>query len=101
MISNDCMAVLANAQSPVLAHEFINYVLDAGVALENLSWLGYQPPQKSLDPKSFVEKGLIPENLSSAVVEQADFEMGQITTQLTPEQEARWLQAWSRVQQGG
>ena len=101
MISNDCMAVLRNAESPVLAHEFLNYVLDAEVALQNLSWLGYQPPQNSLDPKSFVEKGLIPENLSSAVVEQGDFEMGQITTQLTPEEERRWLQAWSRVQQGG
>jgi spermidine/putrescine transport system substrate-binding protein len=100
-ISNDCMAVLANAAHPVLAHTFINYMLDAGVALENMRWLGYQPPQKSLDPKSFVEKGMVPENLSSAVVVQGDFELGQITTQLTPEEERRWLLAWSRVQQGG
>ena len=100
MISNDCMSVLANAEHPVLAHEFINYVLDADVARENMGWLGYQPPQKDLDPKTFVEDGLIPESLSAAVVEQGDFEMGQITTQLTPEEEARWLDAWSRVQQG-
>ena len=100
MISNDCMSVLANAEHPVLAHEFINYVLDAEVARENMGWLGYQPPQKDLDPKTFVEDGLIPESLSAAVVEQGDFEMGQITTQLTPEEEARWLDAWSRVQQG-
>jgi spermidine/putrescine transport system substrate-binding protein len=101
MISNDCMCVLANAKHPVLAHTFINYVLDADVALENMGWLGYQPPQKSLDPKTFVEDGLIPENLSTAVVVQGDFQMGQITTQLTPEEEGRWLDAWSRVQQGG
>ena len=100
MISNDCMSVLANAEHPVLAHEFINYVLDAEVARENMGWLGYQPPQKDLDPRTFVEDGLIPESLSAAVVEQGDFEMGQITTQLTPEEEARWLDAWSRVQQG-
>ena len=48
-----------------------------------------------------MDDGLIPENLASAVVEQGDFEMGQITAQLTPEQEARWLETWSRVQQGG
>ena len=30
-----------------------------------------------------------------------DFEMGQTPQQLTPEQDARWLEAWSRVQQGG
>ena len=101
MISNDCMSVLANAEHPVLAHEFINYIIDADVARENMGWLGYQPPQKDLDPKSFVEDGLIPETLSTAVVEQKDFEMGQITTQLTPEEETRWLDAWSRVQQGG
>jgi spermidine/putrescine transport system substrate-binding protein len=100
-ISNDCMSILANAEHPVLAHEFINYVLDAEVARENMGWLGYQPPQKDLNPKTFVEDGLIPESLSTAVVEQGDFEMGQITTQLTPEEDARWLDTWSRVQQGG
>ncbi len=101
MIANDCMSVLANAEHPVLAHEFINYVLDAEVARTNMGWLGYQPPQKDLNPKTFVKDGLVPESLSSAVVEQGDFEIGQITAQLTPEQETRWLDTWSRVQQGG
>jgi hypothetical protein len=27
--------------------------------------------------------------------------MGQIPEQLTPEEDKRWLEAWSRVQQGG
>jgi spermidine/putrescine transport system substrate-binding protein len=101
MISNDCMSVLGNAEHPVLAHAFINYVLDAEVARTNMGWLGYQPPQKDLDPKTFVEDGLVPESLSTAVVEQGDFELGQITTQLLPEEEKRWLEAWARVQQGG
>lgn len=100
MISNDCMTVLANAEKPVLAHAFINHVLDEAVALENLGWLGYQPPQNSLDPGSMVRDGLVPENLSTAIVEESDFELGQVTTQLTPQEEARWLEEWSRVQQG-
>jgi spermidine/putrescine transport system substrate-binding protein len=100
MISNDNLTVLRNAEHPVLAHMFINYMLDEGVALKNLSWLGYQPPQKSLAPETLVDEGLIPENLSTAVVEQEDFEIGQVTKQQTPEQEDRWLEAWSRVKQG-
>jgi hypothetical protein len=27
--------------------------------------------------------------------------MGQVPEQLTPEEDKRWLEAWSRVQQGG
>ena len=84
-----------------ISAEIYNYVLDTKVALENMSWLGYQPPQKSLDPTSMVDKGLVPETLATAVVAQEDFELGQITTQLTPQEEGRWLETWSRVQQGG
>lgn len=100
LISNDCMTVLANAEKPVLAHAFINHVLDEAVSLKNQSWLGYQPPQNALDPASMVRDGRVPENLSAAVVEESDFELGQVSTQLTPEEEARWLEEWSRVQQG-
>jgi spermidine/putrescine transport system substrate-binding protein len=100
MISNDNLTVLRNAEHPVLAHTFINYMLDEEVALENFRWLGYQPPQKSLVPGTLVAKGLIPENLATAVVEQEDFELGQVTKQQTPEQEDRWLEAWSQIKQG-
>src|SRR3712207_6921991 len=48
----------------------------------NLSWLGYQPPQKSLAPETLVDEGLIPENLSTAVVEQEDFELDRKSTRL-------------------
>jgi spermidine/putrescine transport system substrate-binding protein len=100
-VANDCMAVLKNAENPVLAHMFLDYVLDETVALRNFSWLGYQPPMKSLVPGELVKEGLIPENLSSTIVEQEDYSMGQTGRMLTPEQERRWLDAWSQVQQGG
>jgi hypothetical protein len=32
---------------------------------------------------------------------QGDFDMGQTPQQLTPEEDKQWLDAWSRVQQGG
>jgi spermidine/putrescine transport system substrate-binding protein len=100
-ISNDAMAVLANAEHPVLAHHFMNFLLDEKNAIKNFSWLGYQPPLKSLDPDSLVAKDLVPEVLKSAVIRQEDFGRGQAPVQLTPQEDAAWLQAWSQVQSGG
>ena len=100
-VSNDSLAVLKDAEHPVLAHMFLNYMLDNKVSIKNFSWNAYQPPMKSLNPDTLVSDGTIRENLASTVIEQADFEMGQTPQQLTPEQDKRWLEAWSRVQQGG
>jgi spermidine/putrescine transport system substrate-binding protein len=100
-VSNDSLAVLKDAEHPVLAHMFLNYLLDDKVSIKNFSWNAYQPPLKSLDPDTLVSDGTIRENLASTVIEQADFEVGQTPQQLTPEQDERWLEAWSRVQQGG
>ena len=100
-VSNDNLAVLKDAEHPVLAHMFLNYMLDDKVSIKNFSWNAYQPPMKSLNPDTLVSDGTIRENLASTVIEQGDFEMGQTPQQLTPEQDKRWLAAWSRVQQGG
>ena len=37
VVNNDCMTVTANAKSPVLAHLWINYLLDSANAEENFS----------------------------------------------------------------
>jgi spermidine/putrescine transport system substrate-binding protein len=54
-----------------------------------------------VEPQSLISDGYIPEYLSSTVVQEADFNMGQAPIQLTPQAEARWLEAWSEVQAGG
>jgi spermidine/putrescine transport system substrate-binding protein len=100
-VSNDSLAVLNGAEHPVLAHMFLNYMLDDKVAVKNFSWNAYQPPINALKPDKLVSDGMIRENLASTVIEQGDFDMGQIPEQLTPEEDKRWLDAWSRVQQGG
>jgi hypothetical protein len=71
------------------------------VAIKNYSWNAYQPPINALEPAKLVENGTILKNLETAVIQQSDFDMGQIPQQLTPEEDKRWLDAWSRVQQGG
>jgi len=99
-IANDTYAIPATAEHPVLAHHFLNYMMDAKNALKNFSWVLYQPPQKSIDPDRLVADGYVPEYLSTAVVLEEDFRTGQIPYGLKPEVERIWLDAWSEVKAG-
>jgi spermidine/putrescine transport system substrate-binding protein len=100
-VSNDSLGVLNGAEHPVLGHMFLNYMLDDKVAIKNFSWNAYQPPINALNPDKLVSDGTIRKNLATTVIEQSDFDMGQTPEQLTPEEDKQWLEAWSRVQQGG
>ena len=70
------------------------------MAIKNFSWLGYQPPLNGATADVLVSEGLVPENVTSAVVTKEDLALGQIPVQLEPEVELRWLDTWSRVQSG-
>jgi spermidine/putrescine transport system substrate-binding protein len=100
-VSNDSIAIPKVAANPVLAHAFLNYLLDRKVSLKNFSWNLYQPPLTNLEPESLVTDGYILENLSSTVIQEDEFQLGQAPIQLTPTAEQRWLQAWQEVQAGG
>ena len=99
-VSNDSLAIPRNAEHPVLAHMFLNYLMDVDPSLKNFSWLGYQPPLNTIDPDSLVADGYVKEYLRSAVITESDFEMGQRPVQLTPAADREWLDAWSRVKAG-
>src|SRR5512132_768578 len=43
VVGCDLVAICAGAESPVLAHAFLNHLLDTGVALRHFAWNGYQP----------------------------------------------------------
>jgi spermidine/putrescine transport system substrate-binding protein len=100
-VSNDSMAILKDAENPVLAHMFMDFMLSDKYSTKNFGWLGYQPPLNSLDPDTLVKDGWVPEPLSTAVVSEDDFSLGQAPIQLTPEEDAAWLEAWSSVKAGG
>ena len=99
-VSNDSLAIPRNAENPVLAHMFLNYLLDNKVALKNFGWLGYQPPLTSIKPDSLVSDGYVMANVANAVIEESDFNLGQVPIQLAPDIDTRWLNAWSEVQAG-
>ena len=102
-ISNDTLTIPTNAERPVLAHKFLNWMLDETNALENFSWLGYQPPQKSLDVDLLVSDGWVPEFLAPAIVTEDDFGLptAWVATQLDVETETAWQDQWDRAQSGG
>ena len=100
VISNDCIAIPKSSPSPVLAHTFVNYMIDNDVSLTNFTWNGYQPPLTKLDSKYLIDQGLIPENLLSAVVVPEDFEVGLQQYEMPLETQNLWLGAFQEFQSG-
>ena len=91
------MSVMSAAVSPVAAHLFINFLLDPEIALENSSYEGYQPPQKTIDARSIVENDLLPNSLRSIVVEQVDFAGALQILELSPMADQMWQDAYQQV----
>jgi spermidine/putrescine transport system substrate-binding protein len=100
-VSNDAMAIPTTSANPVWAHMFLNYLLDRKVSLKNFSWVLYQPPLANLEPESLVSDGYIPDYLSSTIVQEEEFKMGQAPIQLTPKAELLWARAFAEVVAGG
>ena len=102
MISNDTLVIPADAPHPRLAHEFLNFMLDEKHGYENFaSWNGYQPPFNAVDPASLVDRGVVPANLSAAVVTEEMFKQDLTPVELSPEVDQLWLDAWREIQAGG
>jgi len=58
----DAPCVPANAQHPLVAHRFLNYLLEPRVAAKNADITGYQPVVPAADPliKSLVQRSMRP-----------------------------------------
>jgi spermidine/putrescine transport system substrate-binding protein len=102
MIGNDTIAIPTTSQNPRLAHEFLNFFLSEEHGYENFAkWNGYQPPFTSLEPGKLIEEEVVPPALDRAVVTENMFTTGLIQSQLSPEVDKLWLDAWSEIQAGG
>lgn len=101
-ISNDTMAIPVNAERPVLAHQFINFMLDADNSLTNFEWVGYQPPQNHITPDFLIENEYAADFLRPALVTPEDFERDSAWVQgpLDAETEALWSDQWTRATSG-
>jgi len=100
-IGNDMIAVLRSAKNPVLAHHFLNYLLDEKHGYDNfVNYVGYQPPFVSIDPDKLVTDEIVPENLKSAVVRESDFDTAYFLAELSPAGQTIWQNAWAEFKAG-
>ena len=106
-IGSDTMVLLANGKNPVLAHNFLNYMLDFDNALTNFTWMGYVSPQTKLtdpgmvvkgDPMAIPEYAVTPPGLANAIPQESGFENGFQLLALEPDVEKLWKDAWEVVQ---
>ena len=99
---NDCWAVLANSEKPVLGHLWLNYLLDNKIGTDNfLGYNAYQPPLTSIDAGKLVSEGTIPASVKSAIL--SDSDLGPDSLQegaLTVKGQALWQNAFSRFTSG-
>ena len=101
VIGNDTICIPKSSPSPVLAHTFLNYILDEKVSEKNFNWNGYQPPLTKLDADYLIENKYISDNLTTAVVVPEDFETGIKFYEQTPAVENLYLAAFQEFQSGG
>ena len=93
-VANDTNTVLRSATNPVLAHLFLNYLLDLPNVLENISYNGYMQPLNEVTPQRLVKEKILPPSLMSTVVLPSYFRRGVGELQLPVDADALWQQAW-------
>jgi spermidine/putrescine transport system substrate-binding protein len=93
-VGNDLITVLHGAPNPVLAHNFLNYMLDLPNVLTNISFNGYMQPLNEVTPQRLVKEQLLPPSLTSTAVLPSAFRRGVMELQLPLTANALWEQAW-------
>jgi spermidine/putrescine transport system substrate-binding protein len=116
-IDNDLYAIPTNARNPVLAHRFLNFMMDEFNAIKNWTWVGYQVPFTAVNPETIFERsypGLegwfvwdykTPgdthwNNLKSTIVTPEDFEIGKRAIGLAVEVDHLWREAYAGSEAG-
>ncbi len=101
VVQNDFLCIGRSGKSPVLAHNFLNFLLDEKQAYDNMvNFVGYTPPQNAIDAEALIKQGLIPRSLTAAVVRPDQFAANQELLQLSVEGERLWDDAWSKFRAG-
>lgn len=96
-IDNDTMAVLHGAQNPVLAHLFLNHVLDVAQAFSNFTYILYQQPLTAMTPQAVVNRQLVAPNLANTLIHEQQFKRGLVQGPLSADGSIIWENAWGEV----
>jgi len=99
-VANDAIVVNKDAASPVLAHQFVNFLMDKKVSLTNFGYEGFQPPLAGVDRQEFLDAGYIPPSLENTLVSEEDFAQGQPVLPLSPTDDQVYQDEWARFKAG-
>ena len=92
--------MLSTGRNPVLAHLFLNHLLDLDVAMRNFAWNGYQPPLADATRGAFASKewgrAVPPHLLDSAILSPEEFAAGSMLMRLDPVADVKWIEQWRR-----
>ena len=108
LIGDDCLAVLSTGKNPVLAHKFLNFMLDFDSSMQNFTWTGYIPPQKEIQadtqrllknsPNPLTPYNVISPNMATTIVTEDMYKTGYQYLELPPKVDDQWTTAWEAVQ---
>ncbi len=99
--ANDLMVVLSTGKNPVLAHTFLDFMLDETNAYHNFAdYNGYQPPQNALDFATLQSRLALPDSVAPAIMQREDFKTGLTYQTLTPDGKSLWDKAWADFRAG-
>jgi len=105
-VNNDLISIPANAQHPVLAHAFLDWLMTYDMAMLNFSWNGYQPPQTQADVNTLTTTNnaygvpYVFPWMKEAIVTDSDFKTGILELELTPDTDQLWHNAWQAFNAG-
>jgi spermidine/putrescine transport system substrate-binding protein len=97
-INNDTMAILRGAEHPVLAHLFLDHVLDVEEAFSNFRYICYQQPLRAMTPREVVKRKLVAPNLQNTLIVEDQFRHGLVQGPPSNRSERLWENAWAQVQ---
>ena len=100
-ISNDLMMIPARAANRILAHQFIDFMLDPANARANFDYVGYQPAVTNPSAYDLTSSGAVAEHLLATLVYDADVTIGYRIDPVAPVVQSLWETAWLRVNPGG
>jgi spermidine/putrescine transport system substrate-binding protein len=92
---SDTMVLLANAQHPIAANLFINFMLDANIAAANTNYIGYMGPNEAakefIDPAILEDPTVNPDAAAVAKLQEI-LDLGA--------DEAKYTERWNKLKAG-
>ncbi|MFM2077974.1 MAG: hypothetical protein RJA49_1864 [Actinomycetota bacterium] len=100
LVNNDAMGVVADCEHPVLAHLYLDFLLDNANAETNFAYVGYLPALSKFSADYVIGQGLVPENLRGCVPTPEEIDKALYFKPLGIDGDAQYTAAWSKFTSG-